>query len=247
MKKRFLAVLPFCCIILVWYCITMKGTVPSSILPPVNKVFSTLLVLISTGQLLNDLFISLTRVLKSYFLSVAAGCLIGTFMGVSATIRASLSLFITAFRQIPVVAWVPILILWCGIGELSKIVIIFLSAVFSIILNTSDGIRSTSPEYIEIANLYKINKWRLFTKIYLPYAAPQIFTGFKIGLGASWMAVVSSEIIASTSGIGYRLAEARSLMRADIVIVCMIVIGLTGVIMDVILNNISSLLLPWKK
>jgi len=247
MKKRFWGLLPFCCIIIIWYCLNVTNHVPSSILPPINKVVSSFIKLILSGQLLNDVLISLSRILKSYFLSIVVGCLVGILMGASENTRAVLSLFITAVRQIPIIAWVPILILWCGIGELSKIAIIFISAVFPIILNTNDGICETPPEYIEVAQLYKLNRRELFTKIYLPYAMPQIFTGFRIGLGASWMAVVSSEIIASTSGIGYRMAEARSLMRSDIVIVCMIVIGLTGIVMDITLNKISLLLLPWKK
>ena len=95
--------------------------------------------------------------------------------------------------------------------------------------------------------MYGLSKKDTFFKVYLPSALPNIFTGLRLGLGASWMAVVASELIASSSGIGYRLNDARSLMRSDVVIVCMIIIGLVGLLMDKLIVLISHELTPWKK
>ena len=149
----------------------------------------------------------------------------------------------TVIRQIPIIAWIPLIILWCGIGELSKIVVIVLAAFFPIMMNTMSGISSTPAGYIEVAQLYKLSFFKTFRKVYLP----QILVGLKLGLGISWMAVVAAELIASLSGIGYRMSNARSLMQSDVVIVCMILIGLIGILMDKILGVIFTAITPWNK
>lgn len=98
---------------------------------------------------------------------------------------------------------------------------------------------------MEVAKLYKLSKWETFVKVYLPHALPQILVGLKLGLGVSWMAVVASELIAASTGIGYRMNEARSLMKSDKVIVCMIVIGLIGIIMDKLISLLFDRFTPW--
>ena len=113
--------------------------------------------------------------------------------------------------------------------------------------NTESGMEQTPDGLVEVARLYKLSPWQTFIKVYLPHALPQILVGLKLGLGVSWMAVVASELIASTTGIGYRLNYARGMMYADQVIVCMIVIGLVGVVMDTLIGFLFSLFTPWMK
>ena len=186
-------------------------------------------------------------VLKGYLLSVALGTVLGSLMGMSKTIANLLQPTVTVIRQIPIIAWIPLIILWCGIGELSKVVVIVMAAFFPIMMNTMSGISSTPAGYIEVAQLYKLNYFKTFRKVYLPHALPQILVGLKLGLGISWMAVVAAELIASLSGIGYRMSNARSLMQSDMVIVCMIVIGVIGILMDKILGAIFTAITPWNK
>ena len=142
-------------------------------------------------------------------------------------------------------AWIQLIILWFGIGEESKVAVIVLGAFFPIMINTTSAIKQTQKSYIEVAKLYKLNKWDTFKKVYLPSATPQIFVGLKLGLGISWMAVVAAEMLAASSGIGFRISDARVLMQPDVVIVGMIVIGVIGVIMDKILTKISQKATPW--
>ena len=137
------------------------------------------------------------------------------------------------------------IILWCGIGEESKVVIIVLAAFFPILVNAESGIAQTPENFLEVARLYKLGWWKTFSKVYLPHAIPQILVGLKLGLGVSWMAVVASELIAATSGIGYRMSNARSLMRPDVVIVCMLVIGVVGILMDKAIGIVFELFTPW--
>ena len=204
-------------------------------------VWQAFLEMLQSGQLWNDLSVTLSRVLKGYLLSVALGTVLGSLMGMSKTIANLLQPTVTVIRQIPIIAWIPLIILWCGIGELSKVVVIVMAAFFPIMMNTMSGISSTPAGYIEVAQLYKLNYFNL------PHALPQILVGLKLGLGISWMAVVAAELIASLSGIGYRMSNARSLMQSDMVIVCMIVIGVIGILMDKILGAIFTAITPWNK
>lgn len=234
-------------VVIGWYYTTNYTDTPSSILPGIGKVWKAFCQMVESGQLWEDVSVSFSRVVKGYLCSVALGGLLGILMGMSKTIKQIFNLTATSIRQIPMIAWIPLIILWCGIEERSKIVIIVIAAFFPIMINTLNGVESTPVGFIEIARLYKLSNWQTFLKVYFPHALPSIFVGLKLSLGTSWMAVVASELIAATSGIGYRMSDARSLMRSDIVIVCMIIIGLVGIVMDKGLSFLFRVSTPWVK
>lgn len=234
-------------ILAAWICATHFRSIPTSILPKISMVWQAFLEMLQSGQLWKDLSVTLSRVVKGYLLSALLGMILGSLMGMSKTVAYLLQPTVTVIRQIPIIAWIPLIILWCGIGELSKIVVIVMAAFFPIMMNTMSGISSTPAGYIEVAQLYKLSFFKTFRKVYLPHALPQILVGLKLGLGISWMAVVAAELIASLSGIGYRMSNARSLMQSDVVIVCMILIGLIGILMDKILGAIFTAITPWNK
>lgn len=234
-------------ILAAWICATHFRSIPTSILPKISMVWQAFLEMLQSGQLWKDLSVTLSRVVKGYLLSALLGMILGSLMGMSKTVAYLLQPTVTVIRQIPIIAWIPLIILWCGIGELSKIVVIVMAAFFPIMINTMSGISSTPAGYIEVAQLYKLSFFKTFRKVYLPHALPQILVGLKLGLGISWMAVVAAELIASLSGIGYRMSNARSLMQSDVVIVCMILIGLIGILMDKILGVIFTVITPWNK
>jgi sulfonate transport system permease protein len=215
-------------------------------LPPISKVISSFAAMLTSGQIINDISVSLLRVLKGYSIAVAAGITLGILMGTSKIINKSLLLTLSFIRQIPIMAWIPMIILWFGIGEESKVVIIIMGTFFPILLNTIGGINQISEKYIEVGKVYKLSRWRMFTKIYLPSAVPSIFVGLKLTLGIAWMVVVAAELIASSSGIGFRINDARSLLKPDVVIVGMFTIGIVGILMDHILGFILKCLTPWK-
>lgn len=239
-------IIPILVIILWWY-VTTYGNTPESILPKIRTVGQTIGDMLSDGSLAKDLSLSLRRVLEGYVISAVLGIILGTAMGMSDTVKKIFYPTVTTIRQIPIMAWIPLLILWCGIGETSKVVVIVIASFFPIMVNTLSGIGSTPLEYIEVARLYKLSRFKTFLRVYLPHALPNIQTGLKLGLGVSWMAVVAAELIASTSGIGYKMSYARTLMRSDIVIICMIVIGIIGILMDKILTVVFHILTPWER
>lgn len=244
-RKTVLGLIVPIVIVILWFLVTTFGSVPSSLLPSLPMVGAAFREMITTKQLQEDLWISLGRVVKGFLASSLLGMFLGSLMGMSKHVKELLLPTITVIRQIPMVAWIPLIILWAGIGEKSKVIIIMIAAVFPVLVNTLSGISSTPEGYVEVSRLYKLSRWETFVKVYLPHALPQILVGLKLGLGVSWMAVVASELIAASTGIGYRMNEARSLMRSDKVIVCMIVIGIIGILMDKLISVIFDKFTPW--
>ena len=246
-RKVVLALVIPAVIVLVWLYATTYTSIPGGILPSIPDVGQTFLEMLRSGQLKEDLFISMSRVLKGYLISAVLGIFLGSLIGMYRPVKELFVPIITVIRQIPMIAWIPLIILWCGIAEASKVVIIVLVAFFQILVNTQSGIERTPGGYLEVARLYKLGRWQTFVKVYLPHAIPQILVGLRLGLGGSWMAVVAAELIAATSGIGYRMSSARSNMQSDVVIVCMIVVGIVGVLMDKGIGMIFEALTPWRR
>ena len=232
-------------IVIFWISATKNELFPPVILPSIAMVFTSLISQISSGQIFQDVLISLSRVMQGYGIGLILGVFMGTLMGISGSTNKFFSGTFDAIRQIPPLAWIPLVILWFGIGETSKVILIAKASFFPILLNTISGIKSTPKAYIEVAKLYNKNSWKIFRQIYLPYALPNIFVGLRLGLSSAWMTVIAADLIASTSGIGYRINDARNLLQSDVVITGIIVVGLLGVIMDRILDRILRELTPW--
>lgn len=246
-SMNFISILLPLIILVAWFITTNYGSVPGAILPSIGRVIDSFKDQIISGQLFSDIGVSLIRVLKGYILAAILGIFLGTIMGISKVWDKFFSLTLNTIRQIPMLAWIPLIILWFGIDEKSKIVIIILGAFFPIMINTIGAIKQTQVSYIEVARLYKLSKWDTFRKVFLPSALPQIFVGLKLGLGISWMAVVAAEMLSGSSGIGFRISDARVLLQPDVVITGIIVIGFIGVLMDKILSKISKMITPWAK
>lgn len=234
-------------IVAAWHYATVSGAMSTLILPKLSTVWETMKEQLSNGPLFGDILISLSRIAKGYLLALVVGIVLGVCMGINRYVHRFFLFTFTSIRQIPMIAWVPILIIWFGIGEESKVAVIFLAAYFPILVNTISGIQRTDAKLIEVGNMYHLNAWEKFTKIYLPSALPSIFVGLKLGLSVSWMAVVGAEMIAATSGIGFRINDARSLMQYPIVFAGIIMIALVGVAMDTIITVLSKICTPWEK
>ena len=172
-------------ILIVWFVIAKLQIFSSAILPNIGQVVESFVNQLTSGQLINDILISFIRVLEGYLIAVILGVTLGVFMGINKNINSFFYLTLTSIRQIPMLAWIPLIVLWFGIGESSKIIVIVLAAFFPILINTISGITSTDPKLIEVGKMYNLSNFKLFTKIYLPSAIPSIFVGLKLGLGIS--------------------------------------------------------------
>ena len=150
-------------------------------------------------------------------------------------------------RHVPPIACIPMLILWLGIGEASKIAVIILAAFFPIFLNTLNGVVNCDPKLLEVGDIFGFSVLEKFFKIILPSAMPYVTVGMRLGLGYSWRALIGAELIAASSGIGYMIMDAEQLSRPDIIIVGIIAIGLLGYVIDLLFFSLTAKLYNWNK
>ena len=233
-------------LIAVWQALFEFGLIRPILLPPPTEVATAFAAMISSGELARHLAVSLQRVLGGFAIAASCGLVLGIAIGLSRTLDRATDLTIQLIKPIPPIAWIPLAILWFGIGEPSKVYIIFLGSFFPILINTIDGIRQTDHRHVELARILEVSRFRFITKVVLPGALPAIMTGLRVGLMVAWMCVVAAELIAASSGVGYLIMDARQLSQTDRVLVGMITIGAMGKLLDVLLKEIERRLITWK-
>lgn len=233
-------------IVVLWQALFEFGLIRPILLPPPTQVGAALWDLSASGELPRHLGVSLLRVLAGFALAALAGVALGIGIGLSRRIDRITDLLIQLIKPIPPIAWIPIVILWFGIGETAKIYIIFLGAFFPVLVSTIDGIRQTDHRFVELARVLEVPRRRFIAQVVLPGALPTIMTGLRVSLMVAWMCVVASELIAASSGVGYLIMDARQLSQTDVVIVGMITIGVMGKILDVLLKQLERRLIRWK-
>nr|WP_296193722.1 ABC transporter permease [uncultured Anaerobutyricum sp.] len=234
-------------IAVVWSIWGTNGETNTLIMPSLKDVFQTFCTDVADGSLLAALGISMKRVLTGYVISAVLGIGLGIVIGLSKHMQRLTNLVIQIIRPIPPIAWIPLVILWMGIGEGSKVFLIFLGGFFPVLINVTDGICYTNKKLTEVAAVMETPRKKYITQLVIPAAMPSIFTGLKVSLGSCWTCVVAAELVASTSGIGYMISNARNFGQMDVVIVGMLSIGVVGKIMDVILNIIGKYVLAWNE
>lgn len=241
----FLAVIAPLLLFIIWYTASKRGLINRSILPSPLKVAETAYQYLDNGKLGKHLLISGVRVIHGFLTGMISGILIGTIMGLSKTIFRILNTLVNLLRPIPMIAWIPLLILWLGIGEESKIAVIFIGSFWPVFLNTIHGIHSVDRKVIEVANVLEKNRFQILIEVIFPAATPSIFTGIRLGMGTAWTCVVAAEMIAASRGIGYLIAYARELSQPDVVLVGVFSIGLIGLLIDMGILRLQKHILKW--
>ena len=234
-------------LVVIWVILSGSGKFSPLVMPPVSSIWKELVNSITSGMMFTDLFVSILIVLRGYIIGALLGLVFGVLMGIFTKVNNLFSGTINAFRQIPPLAWIPLLILWVGIGDASKVILIALGVFYPVLLNTISGISEVSTSYLEFARNYKIKKKDILLHILLPGAVPSVFVGLRLGAGQAWMAVVAAEMIAATAGVGYRINAARNLMQTGQVILYMILIGVVGGLMDYFLRKIEKRVVRWRQ
>ena len=232
-------------IILVWIYMGRTGSLNEVIMPSLSRVLTTFAGMVKDGSLWENIVISMSRVLKGYFVAAALGIVLGILIGLFSHLNRLTGLIIQIIKPIPPIAWIPLVILWFGIGESGKVFLIFLGGFFTILVNVTDGIRQTDVKLIEVSKVMETPFLKYVFRLVIPGAAPNIFTGLRVGLSSSWMCVVAAELVSSTTGLGYLIMNARQFGRTDIVIIGMLIIGILGKIMDSILKLIEKHVIKW--
>ncbi|MCF8475928.1 MAG: ABC transporter permease [Pseudolabrys sp.] len=217
------------------------------LLPNPAAVIAGFISLLDDGTLISDVAASLKRVLGGFAIASVVAVPLALLMTFSRPVGLLLTPVITFLRPIPPIAWIPVAILWFGIGDPPSYFITSIAAFFPIFINSSAGGLSVRPEHTHAARSLGAGPRALFLRIYLPSAMPNIATGLRIGLGQSWMAVVTAELIAAQSGLGYMIQANRLALETGLVLVGMCVIGVLGAVMSYLLEIFErSVLVPWK-
>ena len=233
-------------ILAVWTIMEKKGALNTVIMPAPSKILSTFLNLVKSGMLWNNLLISLIRVLKGYLIAASLGIVLGILIGLFRHLNRLTDLLIQIIKPIPPIAWIPLVILWFGIGEEGKVFLIFLGGFFTILINVVDGIRQTDTKLIEVSRSMETPFLKHVFLLVIPHSAPNIFTGLRVGLSSCWMCVVAAELVSSTTGLGYMIMNARQFGQTDVVIVGMLTIGVLGKVMDSLLKMVEKAVIRWK-
>lgn len=221
------------------------GAIPANLLPAPSQVLRTIVDLSGHG-LVTHVATSTLRVLIGFIGGAACGMLCGAGVALSRRTEAILDPTIQALRAIPSLAWVPLLLLWLGIDEAPKLVLIGIGAFFPVYMGTVAGIGGVDRKLVEVGRLYRLNRRALLWRVLLPAALPAVMTGLRNGLGLAWMFMVAAELIAASRGLGYLLSDGRETSRADIVIAAIVLLAILGKASDSILRRLEQRYLGWR-
>ncbi|QXG35444.1 ABC transporter permease [Pseudomonas viridiflava] len=221
------------------------GWLPSYQMPAPSEILMTLGDL-AEGSLWKHIGASLLRVLSGFAIGASLALLFAAWVGLSREAEAYLEPTFAGLRSIPSLAWVPLLLLWLGIGETSKIVLIAIGAFFPVYLNGVAAIRGIDRKLVEVGQMYGFSRYRLTRRILLPAALPGLFTGLRSGMSLAWMFLVAAELIAATKGLGYLLSDGRETSRPDIVLAAIVVLAGLGKLSDGLLARLERRFLSWR-
>jgi NitT/TauT family transport system permease protein len=214
-----------------WWLIVVKTQ--SVIFPTPWQVVAGTVELIEDGTLWVHIGASLFRVATGFLLAVAFAVPLGLWMGWVRGTFITLNPVFQILRPISPIAWIPIAILWFGVGNASPIFLIFISSVFPMIVQTTVGVHTIERRYLRAAENFGVSRYTLFRQVVIPAVLPQVLVGMRIGLGVAWLVVVAAEMIALRTGLGYLIMDSRNAgNRYDLVIASMIIIGLIGLMLD---------------
>jgi NitT/TauT family transport system permease protein len=236
---------PWLLIIALWYGIRASGLISPALVPAPHKVLERFIEL-SHGRLPLDVWMSTQRVVVGVALGVAVAVPVGFCLGWYKNVRTFIDPVINFFRALPPIALIPLVIVYFGIGELAKTVILFYASFFAGVIVMYEGIAQISPIFVRVARTLGARDIEIFAKVILPLTVPHILTAIRVALGVAWATLVASELIAAQQGLGALIQDASAFFQLDIIYVGIICIGLIAMVMDLLLRIASRRLVAWQ-
>ncbi|MSP67027.1 MAG: ABC transporter permease [Alphaproteobacteria bacterium] len=233
-------------LIAAWEALAQLGWINLIFFPAPSQIAISACKMIASGELLRHFADSLRRIAIANTVAIGIGVPLGFFMGLYRPFENLMDGIVNLVRPIPPLAWIPLAILWFGVGEKAVVFITSISAFFAILLNTIAGVRAVEKSLVRAALSLGATESVLIRKVILPATLPHLFTGFRIALGVSWMSIVAAELIAASSGLGFMISYYREVIRTDLILVGMLSIGVVGFLMDRGLIWLEGKLLPWR-
>jgi len=219
------------CFVLIWQLASMTIIDPF-FLPPPSVVLSGFVELLGNGTLVQSVLVSMMRILAGWLIGSAVAIPLGLMVGISARGRAIVDPFIHFFRFVPAIALVTLFIVWFGVGEMSKILLIAYATAFIVMVNTASGVGSIPVDKLDAARCLGANPRQVFTQIVIPASIPSIYVGMRLSLASSFLVIVAAEMLAADSGLGYIIWTSRLYFRIDWMFAAIVVLGLLGYLTD---------------
>lgn len=250
-KYILLSVAGILTVLTIWQCSVVFGFVDEKMLPAPTKVFETLIYKVGNkapdGNVLSiNIFASLKVALSGFFAAIIIGVPLGLFMGWWTYAERFIRPIFELIRPVPPIAWIPLVVVWMGVGLKAKALIIFFTAFVPCVINSYTGIKLTNKTLIDVSRTFGAPNYLIFFKVGVPSALPMVFAGIRVALGNSWSTLVAAEMLAASAGLGYMIQIGRTVARPDIVIVGMVVIGAIGAVLSMILSKAEKYCLRWK-
>lgn len=234
-------------VLVIWQLLSGTGLVSNQKLPPLNVVWRAAVEVAGNGQLGDGLVLSLRRMLIGFVIGAIVGAALGVFSGLLAWGDTIVDPLMQMIRNVPLFGLIPLFILWFGIGELPKVVLIALAAALPIYVNVHAGIREADPLLVEATTVLGYPRWQRIRHVVLPSAVPLSLVGIRIGVASAWLSLVVAEQINADSGIGFMINNARDFFRTDIVFVGLLLYAFVGLVMDAAVRLVQGWLLRWRQ
>lgn len=248
-KVAIISVISVCIFMAIWYTLSALKIMPPLILPSPVKVFTKLFDVIQNGYADNGLWAhmgtSLFRVFASLIIATLFAVPLGILVSINDYTKSVLDPFIEFYRPLPPLAYLPLIIIWFGIGESSKVILITLAVFAPIFLNTRAGVLSIPKERIQAALCLGASKWQVVRHIIFPSAIYDILTGIRIGIGFGWTTLVAAEMVAAKSGLGYMVLTASEFLVTEVVLLGIFIIGMIAIATDVMMRIITKKIVHW--
>ena len=242
-----ISVLSVLFVLALWYFATERGWVSPVFLPKPGRVVAEAIANFASGQLIKDIWMSTQRVLLGFLLAGVVAVPLGIIMAVWAPAKAAMDPFVSLLRPLPSITWIPLTMLWLGIGEGQKVAIVFMGSWIYILLYTIESTKRVDPLLIRAARNLGASDLHVMLHVILPGALPGIIAGLKVTLAISWSCVLSAEMIAAQNGLGALIWQGKDWGNLPLVLVGMVAISITVLIADMVAERIERLLIPWER
>jgi sulfonate transport system permease protein len=233
-------------VIAIWQLLSSTGRLPQTIVGSPAQVWDQGVTLVNNGELGSAIAASLQRVGLGLLIGGAAGIVLALVSGLSRLGEDIVDAPMQMVRNVPFVGIIPLLIIWLGVGQAPKVVLIALGVMFPLYINLSAGIRAVDPALIEAGRTLGLGRIGVIWHVILPSALPQLLVGLRFALGISWLALIFAEQISATNGLGYLMQSAQELLQSNTIVVCLVIYALLGLAADVIVRGLERALLAWR-
>jgi len=234
-------------VLVIWEVVSRTGAISAIIMPAPSRVVVRWWDYAASGEMLQDAIGSLYRVLGGFAIGAGLALPLGLLMGAKDWVHQLFDPLLQILRPIPPIAFIPLAILWFGLGNPPAFFLIALGAFFPVLVNTIAGVRHVDAIHLRAARNLGASEWTIFRRVILPSAMPYVLSGMRIGIGVAFIVVIVAEMIAVNSGLGYRILEAREYFWSDKVIAGMISIGIAGLGIDIVMSKLNAWLLRWHR